>query len=212
MKDARISLALGLCLLPMMGCARQLTQHAASTAVEAALTQRKTTGMPTLTQGSIELQVGDIHGAAAADHNCRSQPMELADLERYSSASVIHLERPEPCKWVVTLSQQALHDVAYDDTFKPPSLRDYNTVSIALSQWQGFEINNIDQSGMHADVDAEFRYRYTDTMRQLSRANIYPPLKPGCSYDNRRSLILCARKLPMTFVDGAWRLDVAVLS
>jgi hypothetical protein len=209
---SRRSLFLYLSLLPLAGCSNQLATATASAVIERALQQRTETGMPTLTQGSIDLQVGAIHAASGGD-NCRSQPHELADLERYNAAHVIHLDRPEPCKWVVTLSAQALHDVSYDDTFKPPSLRrDFNTVSIALSQWQAFEITGIRQSGMHAEVDATFRYRYTDTMRQLARANIYPHLTANCSYDNRNSVIECTRQLPMTFVGKAWRLDLDVLS
>jgi hypothetical protein len=204
------SIALCLGLLLLAGCANQLAPATADAVIERALEQRSATGMPTLTQGSIDLQVGDIHAASSAD-NCRSQPLELADLERYNAAQVIHLDRPEPCKWVVTLSAQALHDVTYDDTFRPPSLRDYNTVSIALSEWEGFEITGIQQSGMHAEVEAAFRYRYTDTMRQLARANIYPRLSVNCSYDNRDSVIECARQLPMTFGGKAWKLDFDVL-
>jgi len=207
---SRMSIAMCLGLLPLAGCANQLAPATASAVIERALDQRSATGMPILTQGSIDLQTGDIH-ASAAD-NCRSQPLELADLERYNAARVIHLDRPEPCKWVVTLSAQALHDVTYDDTFKPPSLRrDYNTVSISLSEWEGFEITGIQQSGMNAEVNAIFRYRYTDTMRQLARASIYPRLTINCSYDNRNSLIECARQLPMTFGGKAWKLDFDVL-
>jgi hypothetical protein len=206
----RASIALCLGILPLAGCGNQLAPATASAVIERALEQRRVTGMPTLTQGSIDLQVGDIHGVSSAD-NCRSQPPELADLERYNAAQVIHLDRPEPCKWVVTLSPQALHDVAYDDKIKPPSLRDYNIVSIALSQWQGFEVTGIEQSGMHADVEATFRYRYTATMRQLARDNVYPHLGANCAYDDRNSLIECTRKLPMTFVGTAWALDLDVL-
>jgi hypothetical protein len=209
---SRTSIALCLGLLPLAGCANQLAPATATAVIERALEQRNATGMPTLTQGSIDLQTGDIHGASSAD-NCSSHPLELADLERYNAAQVIHLDRPEPCKWVVTLSAQALQDVTYDDTFRPLSLRrDYNTVSISLSQWEGFDVTGIEQSGMHAEVDATFRYRYTDTMRQLARANVYPHLSANCSYDNRNSLIDCIRKLPMTFGGKACKLDLDVLS
>jgi hypothetical protein len=208
---SRTSILLCLGLLPMAGCANQLAPATAGAVIERALDQRNATGMPTLTQGSIDLQVGDIHAGSSTD-NCSTQPLELADLERYKAAQVIHLDRPEPCKWVVTLSAQALHDVTYDDTFRPASLRrDYNTVSISLSEWEGFDVINIQQSGMHAEVEATFHYRYTDTMRQLARTNIYPHLPANCTYDNRNSLIECARQLPMTFSGKAWKLDFDVL-
>lgn len=206
----RTPLVLCLSILLLAGCSSQLSAPAASGVIDRALTQRRVTGMPTLSQGSIDLQVGAIHGTST--DNCRSQPLELADLERYNQAQVIHLDRPEPCKWVVTLSPQALHDVSYDDTIKPPSLRDYNTVSIALSQWQGFEVTSIDQTGMHAEVEATFSYRFTDTMDQLARAGIFPQLSSNCAYNHRESLIQCKRTVPMTFVNGAWRLDASILS
>ena len=205
-------IALGLCGL-LAGCANQLSKAAASSVIENALAQRRASGMPNLVQGSIELQVGDVRGASTGN-NCRgasSQPVEIAQLTRYDSAQVIHLDRPEPCKWVVTLSPQAQRDMPFDDTMKPPTARDYNTVSIALSQWSGFEVTGVVQDGMRADTEAVFHYRFTDTMHQLARAGVFPRLRPGCAYDTRNGYIRCSRRLAMTFVEGAWRLDLAVI-
>ena len=146
----RLPIVLCLGALPLLGCGNQLTTPQAEQVIATALAQRRASGMPNPTEGRIDLQVGALRGSSAADQCAASinQPLELADLELYDRAQIVHLERPEPCKWVVTLSPQAERDVAYDDTFKPPTPRDYNAVSIALSQWESLEVSKIQQQGM----------------------------------------------------------------
>ena len=214
MPKKRISVVVCMAVLAMAGCANQLTRTGAANVIRRALAERAASGMVNLAEGSIDLQVGDVRGISPAN-NCRSaasQPLELADLERYNSAQIIHLDRPEPCKWVVTLSPEAQSDVPFDDRIKPPTARDYNAVSIMLSQWYGFEVTDIRQDGMRADIEATFDYRFTQTMHQLARSQIFPPLDHGCAYDVRNSLIHCVRQLPMVFADGRWKLDLPVIN
>ena len=210
----RISLALCGFMLPLAGCANQLTHATATNVIRRALAERAASGMVDLSQGSIDLQVGDVRGNSPAN-NCRSaasQPMELADLQRYNNARIIQLDRPEPCKWVVTLSPDAQRDVPFDDRPRPPMARDYNAVSIVLSQWLGFKVKEIRQDGMRADVNAVFTYKFTQTMQQLARSQVYPALGQGCAYDLRNSQIHCLRTLPMLFAEGKWKLDLAVIN
>lgn len=170
--------------------------------------------MPTLTQGSIDLQVGALH-AVSLTGDCRTsanQPSELTALTRYHNAQVIDLDHPGPCEWVVTLLPQAVRDVTYDPAIKPPVPRDYNSVSIALSHWESFAVHTIHQDGLIATVEATAHYRFTPTMRQLDRAGVHPELPSGCSYHSLQARIDCARQFPLTFADGVWRLDPAQLT
>ena len=211
MKVNPIAIVLCLGALPLVGCGNQLTTQQAEQVVANALAQRRASGMANPTEGRIDLQVGALRGSSADDHCTTStnQPVELADMQMYDRAQIIHLDRPEPCKWVVTLSPQAQRDVPYDDTFKPPTPRDYNAVSISLSQWASFEVGSIHQQGMTAQVEVVFHYRFTDTMRQLARANIFPHLKPGCLYETRDAQIQCTRALSMSFAGTAWQVDLS---
>jgi hypothetical protein len=205
--------AVAAAVLPLTGCVGPLTQAEAAAVIERALAKRAASGMVNLTQGSIEVQLGDVRGLPSAN-NCRDaagQPTELTDLKRYAVAGIIHLERPEPCKWVVTLSPETQGDVPFDDRLKPPTQRDYHAVSIMLSQWAGFEVTGIRQDGTRAQVEAEFRYRFTPTMHRLARARVVPALSSGCAYDVRESLIRCVRQLPMMIGRGAWKLDLPVI-
>ena len=213
MQKIRISSVLCLAAFALAGCANELTRNSATTVIRRALAERAASGMVNLAEGSIDLQVGDVRSISQTDncHNPASQPLELADLQRYNNARIIHLDRPEPCKWVVTLSPDTQRDVPFDDRIRPPTPRDYNAISIMLSQWSGFQVTEVRQDGMRAEVDATFNYSFTHTMHQLARSQIFPALDSGCAYDIRNSLIHCLRQLPMLFVAGHWKLDLPVI-
>jgi hypothetical protein len=203
-------------LASIIGCSAHLTDEQAAAALDNWVQERSAAGMPPLIAGLITLETGTLRGNSSTNR-CdlpEEQPHDLAQLQRYAAAGILHLDRTESCKWQVTLAPVAEHDRLFDIRLQPPSAVDTNSVSIILARWSSFNVRDISQNGPQANVQAASTFLFTPTMRQLAQSGVWPEVDDGCAFaagpsSQQDNHVGCRKTFALAFADNRWHVDTS---
>lgn len=148
-----------------------------------------------------------VYLAAGEDcHQYPNIPFGVSDDHEYERSNIIKMIESPSCVWTVNLNPTLTKDVASDVLM----INKMRAVQLHLARNRRFGITAVKQSELHAKADAFVSYDFTETMKMLSKANIFPPLTDDdCKYDLPSQQIRCAISVPLVYVNERWQIDAS---